>query len=126
MLDLFSTVLGRHLRATRCLVAGALCLGLGGTAVAAGSFGSGSWIGGTVKQGATTVSVGGQVYATSLDFTVGAGQGFSFDASGTYALYDGGAPYVFGATITENLTLRLTNFSYSCRLASCDASELRT
>jgi hypothetical protein len=49
-----------------------------------------------------------------------------FDASGTYGLYDNGAPYVFGATNTENLCLRLTNFSYLCRQASCDASEFRT
>ena len=126
MLDLSCKALRRHRRVARGLGAGLLWLGLGGVASAAGSFGSGSWIGGTVKEGSTTVSVGGQVFATSLAFSVGAGQGFSFDASGTYGLYDGGVPYVFGTTITENLTLRLTNFSYFCRLASCDASEFRT
>jgi hypothetical protein len=118
--------LRRHPWAARILGAGVIWLGLCGVASAADSFGSGSWIGGTVKEGETTVSVGGQVFATSLDFNVGADQGFSFDARGTYGLYDGGTPYVLGATITGNLTLRLTNFSYLCRQASCDASEFRT
>lgn len=125
-MDLSCRALRRHRWAARSLGTGVIWLGLGGVASAAGSFGNGSWIGGTVKQGATTVSVGGQVFATSIAFSVGASQGFSFDASGTYGLYDGGVPYVLGATITENLTLRLTNFSYSCSQASCDASDFRT
>jgi len=93
---------------------------------AAGSFGSNSWIGGTVKQGSTTVSVGGQVFGTSLAFSVGSTEGFTFNASGTYGLYDGGVPYVFGDTIAENLSLRLTSFSYVCQQAECAGSEFYT
>lgn len=118
--------LRRCLWVARPLAAGVMCLGLGGVASAAGSFGNGSWIGGTVKEGATTVSVGGQVFDTRIDFSVGVGQGLGFDASGTYGLYDGGVPYVLGNTITANLTLRLTNFSYVCRQALCEASDFRT
>jgi hypothetical protein len=103
-----------------------LWFGLTGTCVAAGSFGNTSWIGATVKQGASTVSVGEQVFASSLDFSVGAAQGFSFEARGTFGLYDNGVPYVFGASISPLLSLRLTNFSYECMQLSCEAAEFRT